>query len=180
MSINQVILWGMFIVPWQTLLFMKKEDMKRFMPAALFAIVTGMLIEDMGVARKLWEIKENIYPLNELIPYTFGVFPVSVMWFLKFTFGRFWLYAIIETIMSIVFAYLIQPWLSNRGIRVLINATSFKALLPAFPHFTLIYLYQMWQEGIFARSKRTSFSANVQTVAAKPLPNNHDKQTEKE
>jgi hypothetical protein len=35
---NQVMLWGMLIVPLLTLFFMPREDLKRFMPVAFLAI----------------------------------------------------------------------------------------------------------------------------------------------
>ncbi len=32
---NQILLWSVLILPWLTLFFMKKEDIKRLMPASL-------------------------------------------------------------------------------------------------------------------------------------------------
>lgn len=151
---NQIILWSMLILPWLTIFLMKKEEIKRFMPSALFTIVTAVFICDIGVTLKMWVFKENIYPLNEMLPLVFGLLPVSTLWFLKFFYRRFWLYSILQLVFSIGFAYILQPLLNRRGIWVRVNATSFLALLPAIPHFISIYLYHMWQEDIFAVSNK--------------------------
>ena len=145
---NHIILWSTLLLPWLTIFFMKKEEIKRFMPAALFTIIISLLIFDIGITLKMWVVKDNIYPLNEIVPLEFGLLPVTTLWFLKFFYRRFWLYCIVQLVFSIGFAYILQPWLSTRGIWVRVNATSFLALLPAIPHFISIYLYQMWQEDI--------------------------------
>lgn len=177
---NQVIMWGMLVVPWLTLFFMKKEDIKRWMPAALFTALTSTLIIDSGVATKMWEIRQNVYPLYEMISLVYGALPVAAMWILKFTYGRFWLYVAVQLVSSFIFAYIIQPWLGRRGIWVWVNATAFKAFLPVIPHFIFIYIYQMWQEGIFYKSEKTRFSSVLQPAAAKPLPKDQENKDDNE
>lgn len=166
---NQVILWSMVIVPWLSLLFVKKEELKRFMPAALFAAITTILIIDMGVALKWWTIQESIYPLNEVLPITFGSFLAFDIWILKYTYGRFWLYNVVQALLGGVFIFLVQPWLSNRGIWVRINVTNFLAYLPAIPQWIAIYFYQMWQEDELVPAAKRFFSPRLQPAAAKPI-----------
>jgi len=178
---NQVLSWFLFIVPWLSLLFMPKEDIKRWMPAALFIMATNTIIMDVGFTVQMWEMRETVFPFHDQLPMAYGGLPIATMWILKFTYGRFWLYALVELILSFVFAYIVQPWMSSRGIWVWINATSLKLLLTAIPHFISIYLYQMWQEGIFTHhtEKKKSFSPSLQPAATKPLPNDkNDKDAE--
>jgi len=165
---NQVILWSMIIVPWLSLFFMPKDDLKRFMPAGLFIMATGTFIQEVGLSLNMFVIRQNVFPFYVQLPIAYGIMPIATMWLLKFTYGRFWLYALSELIFSIVFSYLVLPWLSTRGTQVMINATSLKLLIPTIPHFIIIYLYQMWQEGIFAYSEKTHASMNLQPAAAKP------------
>lgn len=63
---NQLLLWGMLILPWLTIFFMKIEHIKRYRPAALFTIVTSLIIAEVGIGLKMWEVKDNIYPLNDI------------------------------------------------------------------------------------------------------------------
>jgi hypothetical protein len=149
---NQVILWSLLILPWLTIFFMKRQDFKRFMPAALFTTVTSAIISDVGIGLNLWTIKDNIYPFYQLLPIMFGFNPVSTLWLLKFFYKRFWLYSIVQLLLSCGFSFVLQPWLQKRGIWVNIEATSLLILLINIPHFLSIYLYHMWQESIFIQS----------------------------
>lgn len=154
---NQVILWSMLILPWFTLFFMKKEDIKRWMPMALFTMVTNTIIIDSGVGLNIFQIHENTYPLKEMISYNYGVLPVGTMWIFKYTYGKFWLCAFIELIFSIVFIRIIHPFLHHRDILVWTNPTAiggFGAFVTTAIHFICIYLYQMWQESVFALTNK--------------------------
>lgn len=151
--LNQLIIWSLLILPWLTVFLLKPEERMRYMPAALFTMVSSVLIFDAGVRWNWWVAGETIYPLNEILSILIGALPVSTIWFLKFFYGRFWLYSAIELVFSVGFAWLIQPWLNSRGIWIWIGATPLKAFLPTIPHFVAIYLYHMWQERIFTRQK---------------------------
>lgn len=153
---NQVIVWSMLILPWLTLFFMPREDIKRWMPAALFVMVTNTIIVDVGVTWKIWETRENIYPLNEMISFVYGALPIGAMWILKYTYGRFWLYAVVQLAGSLVFILLVQSWLHRRGILVWIDENAFAgigAFATTLTQLILVYIYQMWQESVFAAAK---------------------------
>lgn len=166
---NQAILWSMLILPWFTLFFMKREDIKRYMPVALFAAITSILIVEVGDTLKWWAVKETAYPLHN-ISYLYGLNPVLTMWLLRFTYGRFWLYMVIDAVLNLGFAYLVLNYfLSSRGIFLYIGITPFQTFLITTAHGILLYGYQIWQEAIFARSYRTGFSMGLQPAAAKPL-----------
>jgi hypothetical protein len=163
----------MLFLPWLTLFLMSKEDIKRWMPAALFVIATNTLIIDAGVTLKLWETRENVYPLSEMISYVYGALPVGAMWILKYTYGRFLLYAAAQIMGSLVLIFLVQPLLHRREIFVWLDKDMFAgigAFTITLVHFISVYLYQMWQESVFVRSGRTEFSANLHPAVAKPLP----------
>jgi hypothetical protein len=148
---NKVILWSFLILPWLTIFFMKRQDIKRFMPAALFTTVTSAIISDVGIGLNLWTIKDNIYPFYQLLPIMFSFNPVSTLWLLKFFYKRFWLYSGLQLLLSSGFSFVLQPWLQKRGIWVNIEATSLLILLINILHFLMIYLYHMWQESIFTQ-----------------------------
>lgn len=59
---NQIILWSMFIVPWLTLFFMKKEEVRRYIPVALFAAATSVIIHDVGLRLGFWVIQDVAFP----------------------------------------------------------------------------------------------------------------------
>ena len=47
---NQVILWGMLIIPWLSLFLMLGKDVKRFMPAKLFTTLLCIISCEVGIA----------------------------------------------------------------------------------------------------------------------------------
>ncbi|WP_245867927.1 hypothetical protein SPSIL_009940 [Sporomusa silvacetica DSM 10669] len=174
---NQVILWTMLILPWITLFFMKKEDIKRFMPVGLLTAVTSAIIVESGITLRLWETQETIYPLNQMMPYVYGLSPVLSMWIMKYTYGRFVIYMVTNIILDIGFSYIFLPSLDNRGIFHFVRATPLVAYLPTIPHTAVLYAYQIWQEGIYVRTERLQqASVILQPGVAKYL--DKDKQDE--
>ncbi|MEQ8175822.1 MAG: hypothetical protein ABRQ26_12215 [Syntrophomonadaceae bacterium] len=173
---NKVILWSMIIVPWLSLFFLRKEDLKRFVPAGLIAIISTILILDMGVALNWWIVKENVFPLNEILPLTFGFFFAADIWILKYTYGRFWMYTLVQISLGFVFVFFVQPWFSLRGIWIRVNATNFLAFLPVIPNFLVIYLFQMWYENELDLSFKKIILPVLGPFSNKPhFKNNDDK-----
>lgn len=164
---NQLILWGLFIVPWLTLYFMPRDDIKRFMPAGFLATLLCVILTEAGISNGWWYIRETTYPLALIPTYTYGLFPVTAMWSLKYLYGHFRLFIIVEVVLNTLFATIFIPWIARRGIK------DFDAGLILF-FFAMaiglvLYSYQEWQEGIFALPDRTKFLRRF-PLAAKPLP----------
>ncbi|AIF52899.1 hypothetical protein [Pelosinus sp. UFO1] len=169
---NQTILWGTLIIPWLTLFFMPREDIRRFMPAGLLAIFMTFIASELGVANGWWYFRETIYPLAILPAFYYGLYPTVPMWILKYTYGRFWLFLLVETLNNALFVFIILPWVASRGIM------DFPSRLLGFI-FTMImafsiYGFQMWQEGVFSHSEKTNTSMSLQPAAAKPLTKNQE------
>lgn len=170
---NQALQWSMLILPWLTLFFMKKEAVKRYMPVALLTAVTGAIIVESGITLGLWSVTETLFPLNQIPVYIYGAIPAFTMWIFRFTYGRFWLYVATNAIVDIGFAYMILPWLVNRGILGFLGS-SFQVYLINIGHELLLYGYQLWQDDAFARSERPVYHPALQPAAAKPLTENQD------
>lgn len=172
---NQIIFWSLLIPPWLTLFFMKKEDMKRFMPVALFAIITDAVIVEIGVTMGFWGIRETLFPLNQMQTFTYGLVPVTALWIFKYTYGRFWVYIVTNAIIDIVFAYVLIPWLIIRGIGDFLNSSFFLYIINIV-HAVALYGYQVWQDGMSVQSPKPGFSPKLQPASAKPLPESQDQE----
>ncbi|MBP2636792.1 MAG: hypothetical protein H6Q72_2699 [Firmicutes bacterium] len=171
---NQVVLWSMIIVPWLTLFFMKKEEIKRFMPVALFSVITSIVIVEVGQTLGWWIVRETAYPLKT-VSYLFGLNPVMTIWLFHFLYGRFWRYVAIDLILNFGFVFLfLVHFIASRGITQRLDITPLQNVLLSTLHGVLLYGYQMWQEGVLVRSKRTNVSAIMQPVLAKPIPQNEE------
>jgi len=172
---NQVILWLTFIVPWLTLLFMKKEDVKRFMPVTIFAAITGLIVGEIGVRIGLWVFRETTFPLSMMSTFMYGI-PVVATWIFRFAYGDFRLFLIADALVNFLFAFFMLPWLSSRGI--LIFNASLITFFIATAHGILLYGYQMWQEDALAPAMKKLFSAKLQP-ATKPLFRDRDEDDKK-
>lgn len=157
---NKILLWTLLIAPWFTLFLIKKENIKRFMPAALCASYLMIIYNVVADNQKHWIINETLIPgLKPLfLSGVFGVFPVITLWVFHYTYGKFWNYLIINIILDFMFAvfpihYLFQEVL---GIYDLVNITPWRRFI-LFVFFSIvIYGYYKWQEGIFnTKPKRT-------------------------
>lgn len=177
---NQIILWSMIIVPWLALFFMKKEDLKRYMPVGVLAVATSVIIGDVGVKLGFWFHRETAYPFYNIMPFNIGLNLALTMWVFKFTYRQFWIYMITNAILDIGFSFfLFQYFLPSRGMFNLVNISPFQSFLITTTHALLLYGYQMWQEGIFIRSASPSSSWYLQHASAKPLPQDRKENSSK-
>jgi hypothetical protein len=159
--------------PWLSLFFMKKEEIKRWMPVAMFALVLTVIIHDVGTRLGFWAIRESIFPFHQMMPYFFGTMPVLTIWVFKFTYGRFWMYFITNTILDIGFNFfLLNYLLPNRGIFDF-YISPFLSLPITLMHAIVIYGYQMWQDGVLLDTKKI-VANNMQPAVAKPLSNQQE------
>lgn len=172
---NQVILWSLTILPWFTLFFMPQDARKRFMPVAQFSIITSILFIEMGQTFGWFVWEEAAYPLKSP-SYIFGSNTVATIWLFYFLYGRFWTYVAVDTVLNFGFIYLFHVYyLGSRGIFHEVSLNPLLNVVYAIIIGILLYGYQMWQEGIFARTeaKSTSHVTNLQPAATKPLPESH-------
>jgi hypothetical protein len=175
---NQIILWSLIIVPWLTVFFLNKEDVKRYMPVALLATVTSLVVVDSGMRLNLWNVRETVYPLMQIIPYSLGLVPVVTIWIFKFCYKKVWLFIIVDTVFNLFFAFVFTPWLASHGIKDLIT-TSLTVFVLTCIAAALLYGYQMWQEEVLVRAERHEFSPSLQPAAKKDWSDSEDKKDEK-
>jgi len=172
---NQLLLWGMLIIPWLTLFFMPKEDLKRWMPVALFSALASVLAVELGENLGWFIYGEAAYPLNTSSYIIFGLNIVITMWVFYFLCGRFWRYVVIDTVLNFGFIYLFHVYfLGSRGLFHEVGLTPLLNTLIVIFIGVLAYGYQMWQEGIFVRSEKPHLSSNLQPTTSKPLPKDQE------
>jgi len=160
---------------------MKREEVRRYVPVALLATVLTTIIHDIGIRFEFWVVEEAAYPMAEMLPYFYGLIPVLTMWIFKLTNGYFFIYVITNIILDIAFAYsLLGSIFPGRGIYALVGITPFQVLFINIGHFTLLYVYQKWQEGELVSSMRNLLSWTSQSAAAKPWSRTKVDRSEKE
>lgn len=166
-------MWSMFLTAWLTLFFMKKDKIKKWFPVGLAAIVTTTIIHDVGTTLGFWATIQPIFPFSEMLPYYYGTMPVLTIWVFKFTYGRFWLYMLVNLVLDIGFNFfLLSYFLPVRGIFEF-NINPLFSLPITLGHAVVLYIYQIWQDDALL-STRDIKNYKLQPSAAKPLPKDDD------
>jgi hypothetical protein len=152
---NQVILWGLFIVPWLTLFLMKKEDIKRFLPVSILATLVALVVNEIGLSYNWWGLKENTFPLQHFYPHYIGLFPVTTMWIFRLAYKKFWLYFATEIFANAGFSFLFVGYLlPSRDISYVNGMAGASIIFFLSTSVGLVlYAYQGWQEGTFVHDK---------------------------
>lgn len=168
---NQVMLWGMLIVPLLALFFIPREVLKRFIPVALLSIVSSLLVVQVGEGLEWWHFKEAAYPLRDPA-YVFSLNPVITILIFRFTYGRFWLFLAVDAVSNLVFSYpFLDYFLEMRGVVQYVKLGPFHVFIITTVTGSLLYWYQRWQETIFVKQEKTKASMHLQPALAKPLDN---------
>jgi hypothetical protein len=144
------VLWSLFILPWASLIFMKKVTVKRYMPVALCMTVIHSLAYQAAYYYNWWnESQSSLFGWDTVlpVPWVYGPYLVVVIWVFRFTYGRFVLYFTVNLLLDALFMYAVYPIIQGLGY------VSGESTLPTWGTLAImtgfsvaIYLYQMWQE----------------------------------
>ncbi|WP_160724776.1 hypothetical protein [Bacillus sp. USDA818B3_A] len=98
---------SIIILPWLTLLFIGKRSFKRYSLAGVFIVIFEIINHLYGHKRKWWKFydKRRSFMRDEL-PFSVGPYMPLSMWFLKFSFGNFKKFALLNVIFDGLFAFL--------------------------------------------------------------------------
>lgn len=173
---NQLVSWSLFIVPWLTLFFMKREGIRHYITAALYTVVSSAIIYDLGLKLGWWAILNPTYPFYSLQPFIYGLFPVASMWVLYFTYGRFGTYMFTNLLLDIGFAYFFFGYfMPVTGILSLAGMSRFQNLLLTLGHAITLYAVQMWYESGILPAFQNILPGDLHSAAFKPNFNDKNK-----
>lgn len=146
---KKLLLILMVIGSWLTVPFIGRKDFKRYYPAAIFIGAYILLVErKIAQMRKWWIIKERLHPkLWGELPLVIGPFFAGSIWILKLTYGKLWMYLLLNSIADGFFAYPFYTWFKNLGIWRLIRLKQYHLFLLFLVKAILLYMFQ----AVFAR-----------------------------
>lgn len=161
---NQTLLWASFVISWLSIAFLKKEDLRRFMPVALFSALLTTVVMEFGISMNWWQQTETVFPFINMSIFTYGAYLVGTIWIFKYTYERFWLFMVTNAVIDFILIYFITSWLAQLGIYQLYLSAFYRYLMSVIMA-ALLYSYQIWQEG------EVSFRSfpSIQLAASKPL-----------
>lgn len=161
---NQILFWASFLIAWASTVFLKRDEMRRYMPVALFCMVVFTFLLEAGITLQWWAITEAAFPLVNMPLFVYGSYLIGTIWIFKFTYGRFWTYLATNIILDFILIFFILNWLVQRGV-CQFYISYFQVLFITTLLSVLIYGYQLWQEG----SVMFAAAPSLQSAASKPL-----------
>ncbi|MGM0920096.1 MAG: hypothetical protein ACQEWW_02545 [Bacillota bacterium] len=144
----------MTILPWLSVPFIGVKSLRRFLPGTIFMCVYLTAEGYLAEKKKWWWFPYNVKPnvLGEM-PLILGPFLVGALWILKFTFGKFKLYLIVNIMIDSIFTFIATDWLKKIGYVSLVRITKYQLALLFLVKTFLMYGFQFIFESYFTRQQ---------------------------
>lgn len=146
---SKLLLLLLFILPWLTLPLLRKNDLKRFLPAGIFISLVVWAESIYARKNKWWWFYETLHPkLTGEFPLIWGPFLIGSMWILKLTYGRFLLYTVLNIIVDAFFTYPFIELCRKAGIGSLVRLKKYQLSILFFIKSLLMYGFQTIREKV--------------------------------
>lgn len=131
-------------IPWLSLLFMGKRSVKRYSFAGIFIVIFEILNHIYGHKRKWWKFydKRKLFIKDEL-PFSLGLYMPLSMWILKFSYGNFKKFVLLNAVSDGLFAFPIISFLKKLKIVGLNRLNHFQFFI--YLHYKAYLLYGVQQ-----------------------------------
>jgi hypothetical protein len=142
-KIQRLVNVAMVLLSWLTLPLLGSRNIKRFLPASILILFIEMLHAGYGKKQRWWVFynKPKSYLFGEL-PYQIGPFLVISMWLLKWTYGNFKRFILLNAITNAIFAYPISDFARKFRYYTLVRFNNFQFFLYFFSKAFLLYGFQ--------------------------------------
>jgi hypothetical protein len=137
----------MIVIPWLSVLFLGKRDMKRFSIAGLVIVVFEIINHKYGQKRKWWVFydKKKSFLTNEL-PFSIGPYMPLSMWLLKLSYGNFKKFLMLNAIADGLFAFLFINLFKKMKIVGLHKLSNSQFFVYLYYKVFILYGVQYWVE----------------------------------
>jgi len=133
----------MIFLPWFSLSFFGWRNIKRFLPASILVVILEALNVQVGKKQKWWVFynKPKSYIWGEL-PFNIGPFLVSAMWILKWTYGNFKQFLLLNAIINAFFAFILRRVMEKLKVFKLVRLNELQFFLYFFYKAFFLYGFQ--------------------------------------
>ncbi|MBO1512146.1 hypothetical protein [Metabacillus bambusae] len=140
----------MSLLPWLSVPLLNAKTFKRFLPSVLFMCLYVASEGYLAQKKKWWWFPLSVKPnvVGEL-PLIFGPFFVGSFWILKYTYGKFNLYLLINIVIDSIFTYFTLNFFKKIGYVSLVRLTKFQLSLLFLVKSVLMYGFQVMYEKYF-------------------------------
>ncbi|WP_230501414.1 hypothetical protein [Sutcliffiella rhizosphaerae] len=147
-------LWLMFITSLLTLPFLGWKAFKRFLPGTLFTAGIMMIESLLAVKFNWWKIFKKIPPyfINEFA-FMAGPFFAGPLWILRLTYGRFFLYFVLNAVTDAVLVYPMNYFFEHIGILKMKKMNRHQLYVLCVAEAVLMYGFQWLWENLMKKKK---------------------------
>ena len=137
----------LMLVPWLSVPMLGKRNFKRFLPAGFFMVVWIAVESILAKKRVWWKFYEKLFPnsMGEL-PFLLGPLLIGSIWILKFTFGNFFRFLIVNLVTDVMFVYPGMFALKRMGIISLVRLKHYQMGMLFMAKSVLMYGFQSMVE----------------------------------
>jgi hypothetical protein len=137
----------MVLITWLTLPLLGSRNIKRYLPASILIVVIDGISIQIGKKLKWWVFynKPKSYLFGEF-PFSIGPFFVSSLWTLKWAYGNFKKFILLNAIINVIFAFPVANFARKFRYYTLVRLTNFQFFLnfisKAFLLYGIQYLFE--------------------------------------
>lgn len=138
---------AIILFPWLSLIFIGKRDFKRYSIAGLAIIVFEIINHMIGHKKKWWAFydKPKFFFKDEL-PFSIGPYMPISMWILKYSFGNFKKFLLLNAVSDGLFAFVFMNILKKMKIIRLNKLGKLQFFFYLYYKAFLLYGVQYWVE----------------------------------
>lgn len=135
---------GLLVISWGSIiLFYDKKSLRKFAPVATLATMFLLIQSMLAIPFKWWTasggVKNKIF--NDL-SFILGPFITGTLWIFRFTYGKFGLYMLLNTIMDYLLAYPLNALFEKWNVYKLVKMKPKHIFITSMVYAVTIYLYQ--------------------------------------
>ncbi|WP_226668069.1 hypothetical protein [Metabacillus litoralis] len=149
----KLILSLVMIIPWFSIVFFDKKSFKRYLPASLLISIVVKIEGYIAKKRKWWWFYESVHPkISRDIPLIVGPFFIGSLWILKFTYGKFTRFIIVNLIIDSLFTYYFMNIFQKLGLGSLVRLKRINLSLLFMIKSLLLYFFQYLKDQFFDKA----------------------------
>jgi hypothetical protein len=146
------------VLPWLSLPFVGGRTFRRFLPAVIFISFIVKIENYIGNRRRWWRFHTQVHPkIQGITSLIVGPFFVITLWFMKWTYGKFFLFLIINVALHFLYAYPGMNLLSRLGIVSYVRMKPLPFTFMLTTRSLLLYWFQYLKEKYFTLDRMKKF-----------------------
>lgn len=142
MKDSKMFLLAMLIIPWLTVPFLGKNEIRKYLPAAIFMSIFTKALDLYGEKKKWWQFYKGKFDIHNMNFFNFGPYLVTSLWMLKLTYRKFPLFLVANSLLQFLFIAFGLKYIRKHKIFSLTKLTKTQYLFIDLIRTIVLYSFQ--------------------------------------